>query len=108
VKNGSEANAFTIKQLIDVKNCNGIVESKIPLLKVYPNPASDLISLELPFSNGQAEVSVLDARGVEIWGRKIDIQNHIGQLSLPHLESGIYFLRVTNGSQTFATKLIIR
>jgi hypothetical protein len=108
VKNGSEANAFTIKQLIDVKNCNGIVESKIPLLKVYPNPASDLISLELPFSNGQAEVSVLDARGVEIWGRKIDIQNHIGQLSLPHLESGIYFLRVTNGSQTFATKLILR
>ncbi len=108
VSNGNESNTFSVKQMIVVENCNGMVESKIPSLKVYPNPASTLIALELPLESGSVGLSLLDVRGVEILSQRIQMENHLGQLSLPNLEPGIYILRVTTGLQTLATKLIIR
>lgn len=108
VTNGIETNTFSVNKMIVVDNCIGVAEPKVSSLKVYPNPASNLIAMELPFISGAVGLCLIDVRGVEILSQRIQIENHMGQLSLPDLEGGVYILRVTTGSQTFATKLIIR
>lgn len=94
--------------MIKVENCTGIEKHKASSLKVYPNPASDLVSIELPVISGSAEVRLLDARGQVIWIQSINIENYAAQMSLSNLMPGFYIMHVKHGLQTFAAKLIIR
>lgn len=74
-----------------------------PVLSVYPNPVSDILSVTLP-DNGIAAVEVIDVLGRKFWrssslafGCKIDCQ------SFP---KGIYFVNVTMNNRRYVAKFI--
>ncbi len=73
-------------------------------LKVYPNPASDRVTISLPGNTYQAEVSVYNTSGQLI-------QSHIlqqtGTFDIQQLKEGIYLLRVVAGQEIFTSRLLI-
>lgn len=78
---------------------------------LYPNPAAGQVVLSLNLDKPQpVTVSIMDLPGRRVW------QHHYGQLKgkekqsidLSHLESGLYFIQVSEGNKRRTEKLIIR
>jgi hypothetical protein len=80
-------------------------------LTIYPNPTkrSDFQIQYLALTNGVAELSVFDvtARKVYHTGFQVtanEISNQI--ISIPDLKEGLYYIRITNGTDEVSQKLI--
>lgn len=72
-----------------------------PRLYIYPNPARDMIRVNLPdFLRGPVTYAVLDVRG------KILLQGEIrsGQIDISGLHKGLYFLQITGSGSRLAGK----
>lgn len=73
--------------------------------KVYPNPASEVINVELEKANGNTDIRVIDILG------KIVIQhssfNMYSSIDISELQNGIYFLNVRLDNKTFTKKIIV-
>lgn len=75
------------------ENCAsaGLNNETISLIEVYPNPANDILNIEL---SQTSNISVLDINGVEILKRVV---NNNYQLDVTTFASGIYFIRTSDG-----------
>jgi photosystem II stability/assembly factor-like uncharacterized protein len=74
-------------------------KQQISSLKIYPNPATDLISIELPESgsNMNGTVSIYRMSGQELIQQQVqDSRTEINVSSLP---KGIYFVRLVNNEK---------
>ena len=73
----------------------GIVESENQELNVFPNPANDLLFINLPSSAKQ--ISIVDIYGKLIYSEPALLESH--ELKISSLASGTYWLKVdlTNG-----------
>ncbi len=65
-----------------------ISETKIPQVKLYPNPTDGKVEIELSNSEKISNVEVLDFAG------RILMQNQGNEINLSELNSGIYFIRI--------------
>ena len=63
-----------------------------PNLQVYPNPAQDLLNVNLPKEIGQAMLTVVDLSGRVLLQETTSGMD--SQLEVSHLSSGMYFLNV--------------
>ncbi len=91
--------------------CTGIDDrdSKNTAIEVYPNPATETLSVILP-------KTIHDKYTIELYdvtGRKIktllnneSIKEEIVQLKLDEINSGIYFLKIINAEKTVTKKII--
>lgn len=81
--------------------------TKINDVKVYPNPANDLIKIELSsFLNG-AKLSLMDISG------RVLIQQTLGtglvhELPLTGLSKGVYLLQITDQQKMFTSKVVVK
>jgi hypothetical protein len=77
-------------------------------LKVYPNPTSDIINIELNENVGKD--NKIDVR--DIYGRIVLQKNWIDgsrhQLDLKQLPKGMYFIRIQNNNKSYIEKVIIQ
>jgi hypothetical protein len=73
----------------------GIVESENQELNIFPNPANDLLFINLPSSAKQ--ISIVDIYGKLIYSEPALFESH--ELKISSLASGTYWLKVdlTNG-----------
>ena len=73
----------------------GIVESENQELNIFPNPANDLLFINLPSSAKQ--ISIVDIYGKLIYSEPALLESH--ELKISSLASGTYWLKVdlTNG-----------
>ena len=104
-KGGGQVAPFTY-ELSSELSCDGtlsVKETEKVELMVYPNPSSGIFYLNL--GQGQWQVQVYD-----ITGRKVhESQNDgMGSVDLSGCQSGMYFLKATNGTQEVNTKIVIR
>jgi len=73
--------------------------------QLYPNPASDFISLQLTKSSREkALIEILDVRG-ELVQRFETLDNSV-KVSLATMSDGLYLCKVKIGNSTFSRKLI--
>jgi|WetSurMetagenome_2_1015567.scaffolds.fasta_scaffold106774_2 hypothetical protein len=87
-----------------------LLPSSVRLLHSYPNPfnSSTTISYEVPH-RGHAILEIYDIAGRHVQRLVDEVQDQgtfAVQWDASSLASGIYFLRLTFGGQSFATKLI--
>lgn len=81
----------------------GITESEITALRVYPNPATDRITVQLSTtSNEDVTVTLLNAIGEEIevlfsGATQSSVSNEINYNTI-HLPAGVYFVRAISNS----------
>ena len=80
-------------------------ESNAEIL-VYPNPASELLNVDLPEGSGQTTLIIMDMNGkVVLQTSTKDI--HV-QLGIDNMPGGIYILRIATEKQTVSRKVMIR
>jgi hypothetical protein len=99
--------ATNVSQILTVKNkptgLNDIISNSI---HIYPNPVQDKAIVQLETSiMKDAALSVYNSIGILVMTQKIDSQSSM--LDMSKLTSGIYYVRIMNGSET-TTKLIIK
>lgn len=92
---------------ITVNTCNvGLVENNISTqVAIYPNPATDKVTVYVNNANADSQINVLNALGQVVLTRT-DLSDK-NELNTESLAKGVYFVRVGNGKQTTTTKLVI-
>lgn len=78
-----------------------VPELKSDLLQVYPNPASDVLTLSFPHSLEGATVQLMDQQGKIT---KLQIANQ--QLDLSDLAAGSYVLHVVHEAKVYQKKIV--
>ena len=98
--NGSYAVAVTQNGCTDTSICNNITNVSLPTLNfeinplLHPNPVKDKLYFTQP-----GEYTVYD-----LTGKQLLKENHTTQLSLSHLQPGIYFITDTEGRRAKIVK----
>ncbi|MDD5569610.1 MAG: thiol protease/hemagglutinin PrtT [Bacteroidales bacterium] len=64
------------------------------LFNVYPNPATDKITIELPQTSKQSTIAIYNISGQEI--KKLQAVSHELRVDVSDLSSGIYFIKIVN------------
>lgn len=83
------------------------VEKKLPELKVYPNPASDVLHVELSRTNGKAsEFELFDMVGHKVFS-KTTFSNSNFDVDLKNLAKGVYFYTLKQEGNALITKKLV-
>ena len=90
--------AFTVQDPSDVAT----VASK-RMFYMYPNPARELVHLEL--SGTGAEVTITDLLGRVV--KKMQCSGSNAEVRLDGIQNGTYILRATSGNSSYAEQLLI-
>ncbi len=77
-------------------------------IQVFPNPSSGVFNLWVPHSDENCEISVFNIQGVEIL--KVAVEEMESgeniQLDLSEFVKGVYFIRISNNTETMVKKII--
>lgn len=98
---GYEREVSTFEQGDFTLSNKAAVESKI---LIYPNPAENLINIELPKGNSQIEIFRADGVVVK---NEIIIALHT-QLDIKDLSPGVYIMKVSNDKGTWTEKVVVK
>ena len=81
---------------VSVSNVNGINEVETSSFTIYPNPATDILTV-----NGEGLAEVYNTLGQMVISENV---NGTAQLNVNNLESGVYFVRMNGATQRFIKK----
>jgi hypothetical protein len=75
---------------------------------LYPNPAQNgRFYITTPGLSGKAEVTLTNVLGQQVYAQQLDILNQEVQVHADKLSSGVYMLNLSQGDQSFSSKVII-
>ena len=80
---------------ITVNDCSSIEELNFNLVRVYPNPTSSQLSIEIPFEYINLSYKLIDVAGKELVNGKLTTL--INSLDVQSYSSGTYFFEIENG-----------
>jgi len=84
----------------------GSLEQSITIFSVSPNPASDIININLENGTLQGMVTIFDISGQQVISQAIEANNN--RINISSLVKGIYIVSFNNGTETFMQKVRIR
>jgi hypothetical protein len=96
-----EFQIYTTMLAVDEQTTGIEDESLAAGIRVYPNPASDHVNVELPKS---AELRVVDQAGREVYTAKANSAKE--RIDISALESGIYFIQVNSEGAVTTERLL--
>ena len=96
---------FVLKQV-----ANGLNNFTSENISVYPNPvlANQGITISNLMDNNQSLVELYDFLGHLVFSSRLLVVNNTLNLRTPEIASGLYVLKIDNGSKQLSKKLIIR
>lgn len=95
--------------MIELFSTIGLNEFANGQLKVYPNPASTLLYLEINKPNEKAIVSITNLLGKEIWKEECTTHEHKTiQIPVSKLQNGVYILRYESNNEISNTPILIK
>ncbi len=108
VNTGDYGAYYSLNFTIDFQS--GIQESEVSnLINVFPNPASNSITLNTSFENAHLKIELFDLMAKSVSQTyETDVFGYSAKIILPELEDGIYFLRINNEGKTFMKKILIQ
>jgi Secretion system C-terminal sorting domain len=79
------------------------------VLKVYPNPATDNFTIELPTKAHSAafQLEIFDTFGRTVVRKKFDAKSANALITLDKLNTGLYQIRLTDGYQVWVNRLLV-
>lgn len=101
-------NASTTKT-VSVSTCVGLTEnsSLVNNVKLYPNPTKDLVTISLPHSNSEYNLTITDVLGSIIYNQKTSKNSNEVQVNLSGKSNGIYFITIEGNSEKITKKIIV-
>lgn len=86
-------------------NSTGIDKNSLDIFaKIYPNPAHEMLNVELLMMNDVTEISLFDVTGRMVKEARFENQATALQIDISNLENGVYFIRSGN----FSRKIIVQ
>ncbi|MCW3070792.1 MAG: C-terminal target protein [Bacteroidetes bacterium] len=77
-------------------------------IDVYPNPASDHLSVELKGLMSKSEIQVMDVLGKVIYSETVNgAENTVTQIKTANFAKGLYFIRILSENEVVANKKIV-
>lgn len=108
VSDGVSNNTFALDDFILVEACVGTEEFSTPSIRIFPNPATDLITIETSAITGQkAVVTITDLNGRIVLSKTILAGLKQIQIPMSDLASGCYCITLTDVKSRTSSKLII-
>ncbi len=71
---------------------------------VFPNPALNFVSVSVPESISEAQLTFFNTLGQIVARQKVDAQQHT--VNIENLANGLYLYKITSGNSTQTGKLI--
>ena len=75
-----------------------------PKVKVFPNPATNVINVLGLLNSSAAKITVSDIYGTAVLTHEWEIRNNAINIPIANLEVGIYMISVRSKEQTVQTK----
>ncbi|MBO4615196.1 MAG: fibronectin type III domain-containing protein [Bacteroidales bacterium] len=82
-------------------------ENEAASMSVYPNPNNGMFSIDFSNIEGDATYQLIDARGVVIETRDINVTNGETINFNHNLRAGAYFVRIINGDKVYVGQIIV-
>jgi hypothetical protein len=78
-------------------------------LTIYPNPATDILNIQIQDMKATAQITIYDNIGRAIWTRTLEEgQTHIQtDLTGNIFQTGLYIVTMTSNEKTIAKRLVI-
>jgi hypothetical protein len=76
-------------------------------INIFPNPASNFVTLSLPFDENNFYFSIFDAMGRNIFSKDLFSENNLS-INVSDFSEGIYFICVYHGEKVYRNKLIVK
>ncbi|WP_299111227.1 Omp28-related outer membrane protein [uncultured Winogradskyella sp.] len=94
----------SVTQALSVEEVSGIDS-----IKIYPNPAKDLINVAFDASNGDYKITVTDMLGRTVINKSYEglFGNQNIELPVNQLNAGHYIMNINDGSASYSTKFIV-
>lgn len=93
-------------QVIFVSSCLSVTEENMDIFNIYPNPATDKITIERENPSDYKEINIYDANGRIIYSTK-SLKNPV-QLDVSNWAKGAYSIVFTSKSKEISKKIIIQ
>lgn len=77
-------------------------------LNIYPNPASGILHVNLPYDVAYHNAVIYDYSGKQIMETLINGSGQSVSINIQHLNQGIYFLKLSNNEQLVQSKFIVK
>jgi hypothetical protein len=87
--------AGTASRAIAAAGTDDAMRSSGASFKIYPNPVTSALYINLPSSASKHEIKVYDVNGKVVAAQKAS--QHTVQINLSKIIAGVYFVKVTNG-----------
>ncbi len=94
-----------IQSLTVTEGSTGIDSYSFKNLKMYPNPATDIINIELGNVMDNVSVSIIDITGKVVYNKPL--KSKYNKIQINNYESGLYFVEIKNTKQRKILKLLI-
>ncbi len=73
-------------------------------IKVFPNPATNVVNILGLFNSNKARISIADISGNIVQAHQWAIRNNALSIPIPNLKSGIYMVHIHSKEQQVRTK----
>jgi hypothetical protein len=73
--------------------------------KIHPNPANDLLIVEIPEFSAEMELQIFGINGQVVKNQKVT--SNTFYVSIADLEVGIYQISITNSNSSWVQKLVV-
>ena len=81
------------------------IEKQSTSIDIYPNPSTGRYNIQSSGNwTNQTTLEVFDMTGRLVYSQSV--YNNVSQLNLEHLSNGSYFLKITNQSDVFTTRIV--
>ena len=91
---------------IEMKNTIGMDEWQKANVLLYPNPADEVVHIELPTCTGEVKVNIYDLNGTVV--KQVISDIHTMQIPVGDLPSGQYIIQLHNDQTILQKKIVIR
>jgi hypothetical protein len=98
-----------------IMNSDGIVNTKDEILdfnyKIAPNPANDYFVIDInTLSNDRLNLEISNIEGKVVFSKSLNTNGNriLETINTSNLTSGMYLVKISNGSQSSTNKVIVR
>ena len=91
--------------IVNLTSGVGVDENPLAILQVYPNPARDVLYVDVKDLEDIKSIEVLDMNGKQILIQN-KIEAGVNALAIEHLDAGMYQVRVTQNGYQSTQRLI--
>ena len=92
-------------------NSVGIIDTKeTSSLLVFPNPATDLLNIDLSGMKEAGNISIFSMDGRKVWSEEFDLageSSNVRTIDMTANKSGIYVVRVVSGNSIYTEKVTL-